>query len=481
MIRKAAVLGVIAVALTLSVTAYPKGTMDTLGVSSRGTAMGGAMVSIANGWEAVYYNSSALALSRDSSSIQFSSVTNNLEINGEQDIEDGFVAKFGINRRFLRDRIGAGLVVGMNTSSLGNIVDLDLGAITGGGPPNWSWDQYNDPFPIILNAGMGFRITDWLAVGINAAQKDSLISTSNYQLVVDPLLEAVLGIGTGVVYSNLEGMSFSVGGDEGEDYTTGFNVTLRPIKYFSFGYSYAPESWSTYHIRLQLAGGQGGIMGEDQFYFIEMKAPGQVETTVYGAAAHVPVPWTDGLMTLAYSHEAQNWQGFYPSSKMYDWSASTIFTPGFFQELAIKDPGLENIEFDRYGFEYVGDVPSAVRVWKLKNLNNMKMSVRGGYYHWVSPQPDAIYEWQVAMVDSDADVYSFGLGVGWDKTKGKRAVRNPLNPPRIEIDFHFQQTTLDDRDYNLRPDQWGSLPIEDFYVETSGSITQFGVQVTWWK
>lgn len=473
--RKAVVAWAMAIMLSWSVVGRAD-SLATLGASSRGTAMGGALIGIAEGWEAAYYNSSALALSRNSSSVQISSLNGSLKINDDNSLGGGFTLKYGINRRVLRDRIGLGLIVGTSTTSSTGL-SLDLGSLFGGGgAPNWNWQMYNDSLPLVLSVGAGFRITDWLSLGITAYQKPSLVSMGFYPLVVDPLLEMLLGINTGVIPSNVQGMGFSAGGDPNEDFVTGFNISFRPIKYLSLGYSYSPETWSRYKLRLQLVGGQGSILPEDQYIMIDMKVPGHVETTVYGGAANVPIPWNEGMLTLAYAHEIQNWDGFYPSSVQYQWDASQIFSPEWFSDKQPRDPGLKDVNLDRFGFEYTGSA-TPMLFWKLKSLSNARFAVRGGYYHWNSPQPDARYSWQVAMIDSDADVYSFGLGFGYDRVKKSKP--GGVATPRVEIDLHFQQTNLEDRTYRMREDEWGNQELTNYLVQTSGDITQYGIQVTW--
>ncbi|HUT53383.1 MAG TPA: hypothetical protein VM658_08335 [bacterium] len=456
-------------------------TLSTMGASSRGTAMGGAMIAIADGWEAAYYNSSALALSRNSSSIQYSQISGSLYANKNDELADGSMVKVGINHRFLRDRIGVGMLIGLGGSGgsdLSSLFDINK-LLGGGGPPNWSWQNYKDSMPLLLSVGFGFRITDWLSVGITAYEKPLMVSTGNMAfLIVDPIVKATLGLDSGKIYSNLHGFGFSAGGDPRADFVTGFNVTFRPIKYLSLGYSYTPETWARYKIRAELPGGQGGLLADDWFFLIDMKVPGHVETTVYGGAANLPIPWNDGWLTLAYSRELQNWDGFFPSTVTYDWDATTRWNPESFANKLPRDPGLEDVAFDRFGFEYKGDA-SPLLFWKLKKLSNPRFAVRGGYYHWNSPQPDANYTWQVAMIDSDADVYSFGLGFGYDRVK--KAGTGGGAPPRVEIDLHFQQTNLEDRDYRMLPNEYGSVPLENYLVKTSGGISQVGIQVTWWQ
>ncbi len=471
--RKAAV--AVAVVLLSWSGQLRAGSLNMFGASSRGTAMGGAMVSIAQGWEAVHYNPSALALSRESTSFEYISTSGEMLINEENSLGSSAM-KFGLNRRLLRDRIGLGLLVGTSPVGGGGGLSLDLGALTGGGG-GFSWQMYQDSMPLLLNFGISFRLTNWLSVGASFEHESSLVSVSYFPVPIDALMDQI-GIITGFVPSNVEATSFSAGADPDSEFNTGFNISFRPIKYISLGYLYKPVTWARYKIRVELMGGPGATFTESQYIMIDMKVPGQVETTVYGGAGHIPLPWNDGTLTVAYAREMQAWDDFYPRSAMYQWSAPDVYTDEFFTGPQPRDPGLEDIEIDRYGLEYEGDA-SPMLFWKFKDLKNARFAVRGGYYQWESPQPQAKFAWQVAMVDSDSDVFSFGLGFGWDRKKGKLAAENPDFPPRLEINIHAQHMDIEERNYYLEPDEYQRIPLENYQVRTEASVTQVGFQLTW--
>lgn len=452
------------------------GSMETLGASSRGTAMGGAMVSIADGWEATYYNPSALALSRNSTSFQASMVSGELMQNQSNSLGGGYAFRFGLNRRYLRDRVGLGLIVG--TSATGGGMSMDIGSILSGGGSSWNWAIYQDSMPVVFAVGLGLRITDWLSVGITANQKNGLLALNYPAILVDPLLKWIIAI-NGANPPNIRSMSFTAGADPASEVATGFNVSLRPSKYVSFGYMYKPEAWMRYKITLELPGGYTSVLSPTSWLLIDMKIPGQLETTMIGASGHVPIPWNDGTLTLSYCQETQNWDGYYPSNIQYSWDGTDMIGKTWFSGKNPKDPGLENITINRYGFEYEGDA-KPLMFWKLKNLTGARFSVRGGYYHWPSPQKEnPKHSWQIAMVDSDADVYSFGLGFGYDRKGHPSSAENPLTVPRLQIDFHFQQTTMQDNEYKFGPDAWGNTPLSHYWVKTSGNITNYGLQITW--
>jgi|GEM_PF-1933162 len=470
--RNKLIAGIAVIGLLAFSSPVMAGSTEMLGASSRGTAMGGAMVSIASGSEATYYNPASLALSPNTWSVEYSSISAEMMLNDENNMPGGTGVRFGFSRRFLRDRLGLGLLVGMSPSSAG--LSLDFGSL-GGGIPNWNYSMYKDDLPLLLNFGIGLRITDWLSVGISGGQCDSLISLGYFPVVVDPILEQLIGISTGAMPTNVENYNFSVGADPDSEMTYGFNVNFR-TEYLSLGYLYKPEVWSRYKLRVELVGGGGSILPNSQYILMDMKIPGQVETTVYGGAGHIPIPWNDGSLTVAYAHEIQNWSGFYPSSVQYQWEANDTFTSEWFDYAEPRDPGLEDVEFDRYGLEYEGDATALT----FGKLNSPRFYVRGGYYHWNSPQPEDVnQDWQVGMVDSDADIYSFGLGLSFARKEAQ--VEDPLSSPRVQVDFHFQQVTLEERDYTIQPDAWNDVPLDNYYVQTEGSLTHYGLQVTWWQ
>ena len=451
------------------------GTLDRFGASSRGTAMGGAMISISEGWEASYYNPSALALSRNSTSMGVSQVSGELMKNGENQFGSGLMFRYGINHRFLRDRVGVGVLVNFSTAGSGGGLSLDPGALLGGGGGG-GFSFYSDQLPIAANAAFGIRLTNWLGVGVNFLA-DSTISTSNYGLVVDPILEELIGISTGVVPSNIEGMNFSIGQDPDGAVVTAWDVTFRPIPYLSFGYYYIPETWQRIKARIELVGGEGSILPESQFILLEMKTPTSVETIKWGAAGHIPIPWNDGMLTISYQNEQQMWEGNYSQTIQYQWDADEVFGHFFFEDAKPDPPNLDDISIDRYGVEYVGDA-TPMMFWKLKNLGNPRFSIRGGYYEWESPQQEANFRDELGMLDADAQVYSFGLGFSYERKKGKRAALNPDYPPRVRLDLHVQHTTLDERDFEFQPDEYGAIPLEDFIIEIEGNVTNIGVELT---
>ena len=471
--RKALFWGIMALLLPWA-SLVSAGSLDTFGASSRGTAMGGAMVGIAEGWEATYYNPSALGLSRDSTAVEVSTFSGGMVINDIPSFGGGFGAKFGVSHRFLRDRLGVGLTVGVPPGGSG--LSLDPTALLGGGGGS-EWGLYKDQLPVLLGVGVGLRITDWLSVGVATSPKQNLISMGYYPLVIDPILESLIGIRTGVIPSNIQSTSFSMGSYDGTDVAVAYNVTLRPSKYLSLGYVYRPETTTRLKLRLELVGGEGSLLPESQFMLFDITMPSGPETTIYGGAGHIPLPWNDGLLTLAYQHETQNWAGFYQQTIQYQWTPSDIFRPEWFSNAGGDPPLLEDVAFDRYGFEYDGSA-NPLLFWKLKNLSNARFAVRGGYYHWNSPQQQPRYTYQLAMIDSDADVYSFGLGFSYDR---KRKVRIDGVPPRISIDLHYQRIDLEDRNYQFRPDDFGNVPLSGNYLETGGSVTQLGAQITWWQ
>jgi hypothetical protein len=480
-LMKRLAVGVVAAGVILAgALAARAGTLEVYGASSRGTSMGGAMVAITDSWDAVAYNPSALALAPRSVSIQLSYINGSLIKNREDLLADGIAAKFGFNTRFFRNRIGVGLLVGMaGGADLGSLLNVGSLFSGGGAAPNWKFQHYSDTMPIQFAFGLGFRLADWLSVGVSLNQRNGLVAIAPYPILVDPIIKALLGIDTGAIGTNVRGTNFAAGGDPASQVSTGFNVTFRPIQYVSFGYSYTPEAWTRFNLKLRLTRIPGGLMANEEYYVFDIRAPGQVETIIYGLGGHIPIPWNDGILTLAWSHEIQNWDGFYPRSRSVTYSAGDVFTQESIMSAYTRDPGLKNIANDHYGIEYVGDA-SPILFWKLRDLTNARFCVRGGYYHWNSPQPRAHHGYQVAMMDSDADIYSFGLGFGFDRRKNVVSrVENPLAVSRVQIDLHVQVIAPESRNYLMRPDEWDSVSMENYSVKTKGNITNIGIQISW--
>ncbi len=444
--------------------------VDRYGASSRAAAMGGAMIGIASGAEATYHNSSALALSPNTTQIGLYNFAGDLVLNENDSGPEGIGFSLGLSHRILWERLGLGLYVGMMPSASGfdgGGLPLPIGGIS---TPSWS--MYGSSLPADFAVGWGFRILDQLAVGGLAMQKPAVITTSAFPVLVDPILQMVIGLSTGAMPSNVSGFGFGVSDDPKDNFDYAGNVTFRPFKYLSLGFSYQPEDWTTVKVRARLIGGGGSVLEKDKWYLFEFKSPGPVETTTYGGAVHLPL-WSNTL-TLSWQHEDQNWDGHYGYSKDWSWDTGNKFSPDFF-DIKVKDPGLKDIKLDRFGGELIMNAGSLM-VGPLSSIQNPKLAVRGGFYHWDSPYPKYKYSWEMVGHDSDADVYSGGMGFSFDRNPKKRHPHKGVQRS-VSIDTHFQYFKLEQWNTHAVLDEYGNQ-FFPYYINSEGEILTMGLNIT---
>jgi len=446
--------------------------MDMFGASSRGAAMGGAMTAIAEGAEAAFYNSSALALTPNSTSMEWTSFHSHLNVNGVNygpgDSSFGPVPNLiGFNQRFLRDRIGVGLL--LRASGFGGGGDVSggegLGLISQG---------YGEPMyggaTIPLFYGLSFRLHDKLAIGFTQTQNIWLIWTSDVLLNIDDILQSLIGISTGIPPVGLNpNVNISMGTEPGN---VGVSVMFKPIKYLSLGYSQKPGSWVRYKVPVILS--STGLLSEDMRIIIVGDFWSSPDKEQVGAAVHVPLP--KSMLTLAWSQDHQFW-GRQRKDRMKEAAHWTQPDVSRLVNVTYGTPSpIKDISVDHYGLEYVmnaGWLPT-----KFLKQRNPQVAIRGGYFHWNSPLPNIHYG---GDFDSDADVYSFGLGLGLDR-RGKKVQKDPTVPRRFTLDLHAQYFDIEDRDFKLSYDYWGNHRGDSsvYFYHTEGKIMDLGLQATWW-
>ena len=83
--------------------------------------------------------------------------------------------------------------------------------------------------------------------------------------------------------------------------------------------------------------------------------------------------------------------------------------------------------------------------------------------------------------DSDADVYSAGLGLSLDR-RGRKVVKDPTVPRQFSLDLHAQYFDVAERNFKLTYDYWGNHHgrTSVYYYHTEGQIVNLGLQLTWW-
>jgi len=447
--------------------------LDMFGASSRGAAMGGAMTAIAQGADGVFYNSSALALSPNSTSLEWTSFRSRLDVNGVNygpgDSNLGPVPTLiGLNQRFLRDRIGVGLL--LRATGFGGPGDVSSGPAIGLISQGYGEPMYGGA-TIPLYYGLSFRLHDKLAVGFTQAMNIWLFRTSDVVLNIDDILISLIGISTGIPPVGLN-PNINIFAMSTEPGNVGVSATFKPVKYLSLGYSQKPGSWVRYKVPIILT--STGLMSKD----IRLIIMGNFWTTPdkeqLGVAVHVPLP--KSTLTLAWSQDHQFW-GRQRKDEMKD--SARYSRPDISRLVNVTyspSSPINDISVDHYGLEYVmnaGWLPT-----KFLKQRNPQVAIRGGYFHWNSPLPNRLYG---GDFDSDADVYSFGLGLGLDR-RGKKVQKDPTVPRRFSLDLHAQYFDIEDRDFKLSYDSWGNHRGDSsvYFYHTEGKIMDLGLQATWW-
>ncbi|MEO0250178.1 MAG: hypothetical protein ABIN58_11770 [candidate division WOR-3 bacterium] len=201
-----------------------------------------------------------------------------------------------------------------------------------------------------------------------------------------------------------------------------------------------------------------------------------VEKEQYGAAVHVPLP--KSKLTLSYAKDQQFWGRMHDDSLKEHLRRNQTDITKYIRIIgggATAD--FDNVSVDRFGAEYVleaGWLPT-----QFLKSRNPKLAFRGGYYHWNSPLPEKKLG---DDFDSDADVYSGGLGFTLDR-KGRKFLQDPTTRRQFSVDINVQYFDIEKNDYKLQYDQWGGIRGRSsvYYYHTEGEILNTGLQLTWWN
>ena len=423
------------------------------GVSARSTAMGGAMVGIAEGIDAIAYNPAALALSPNSATLDLqyfvnSSLMVNKTNEGPQSI--GIIA--GVTQKLLRDRIGIGFLINVPPGVGGD------------------WPSYSaGTLPIAMGFGLAFRLHDTLGIGI-APATNLWIRSSEIQLGLASLLQGMLGITIGSpatdVNPNVD-LGLSV-----EDTQWAVAVAWRPVKYVSLGYVNIPETKTRLRIPIVIKG--GGLVDDIRTIMLS-----DISTTPpiqqYGVGVHIPIPRSE--LTLAWTQQKLGFGDLYDDLygdylKYSDPELSSVISVGYGAPAPVK-----NATVNRYGLEYLLNLKGIRGVPNALSQRNSVLAVRGGYFQWKSPYPEELWG---TRFDSDADIYSMGMGLTFDR-KGKSSLERPLSKNQFSLDMDIQYLDLEEKNYQLAYDYWGQPrgPADTYYYHTEGQIWAVGLQFSW--
>jgi hypothetical protein len=437
------------------------------GLSSRSAAMGGAMVGIAEGIDALAYNPAALALTRNSVSVQVQYFADSkLMVNDTNCGPGGVGIVAGLTQRALRDRLGFGFAFTQSGGGGGGGGGGGLSLLGGGG--GYSWPMYGGA-SLPISYGIALRLHDTLGVGIMPAS-NLWIRTSPIELGLGQILQSVLGMSIGAPSTDVNpniglGLSF-------EDLRWSFSVAWRPLKYVSFGYQNIPSSKVRLRVPLVIRG--GGIIDDIRSMILsDISTSPPIQQ--YGVGVHIPLPKSN--LTLAWSQQLLGFGKLYDELygdylKYDDPALKNAVSVGYGAPTPIKDAVV-----NRFGAEYVLGLACLPGVPKAFERRNAQLALRGGYFQWKSPLPESLHG---RSFDNDANVYSMGLGFAFDRAS-RNALEKPMRNQQFSVDMHVQYIDLAKKDYQLQYDYWGSpmSPGDLYYFHTEGQIWVVGLTLNW--
>jgi len=433
------------------------------GIDSRSAAMGGAMVAVAEGIEAVAYNPAILALTRNTLTAQLQLFPSaKLMVNEVNCAPSGTGVVLGFTQKFLRDRLGVGFLFNLSAGGGSGGGGASLPLIGGGG--GYSWPAFSTP-SLPLGWGFGFKLHETLGVGI-APASDIWIRLSEINIPVTQLVPALVGISLGTPPTDINpnmGLGIST-----ENVKFAFAIAFRPIKYLSLGYMTIPMSKTRVRIPLVIRG--GGLMDDIRTLIIsDVSTTPPVEQ--FGAGIHIPIPHSK--LTLAYTYQYLGFAELYEELlgdylKYSDSLLNEVISVSY----SAPSPK-DDIHLNRYGLEYI------LRLGEFGVLGNRnpELAIRGGYFEWKSILPGGFWG---SEFDNDFQVYSFGLGFKFDQ-KGKSSLERPLVKHQFAVDFHLQYLTMEEKSYITRYGYWQQPlnPADFYYYHTEGEIWAVGLEFTW--
>jgi hypothetical protein len=296
------------------------------------------------------------------------------------------------------------------------------------------------------------------------------IRTSPIELGLSQILAGVLGITIGAPATDINpniGMGIS-----SEDLKWSFAVAWRPLKYLSLGYVNIPLTKTRLRVPITIKG--GGLI-DDQHTMIMSDISTTPPVQQYGVGVHIPIPHSK--LTLSWSQELLGFGKLYDELygdflKYDDPALKNAVSVGYGAPSPIKDATV-----NRFGAEYILGLACLPGVPKALERRNAQVAVRGGYFKWDSPLPDTLYG---RSFDNDADVYSFGLGMAFDRA-GRRSLEKPMTKQQFSVDMHVQYIDIASKDYKLMYDYWGNprSPGDLYYFHTEGQIWTVGLELSW--
>ncbi len=391
--------------------------VDTYGLGSRSTALGGAMSASVRDFSACYYNPSGLALARGTDlSVGYASVAHRLEMNGEDSQVDPV--------RGLVGGIVAPGSVGTLPFAFGiatHLSDQRLSRARSTRQDTPRWLLYdNRPQLLYLSAGVALRPVHWLSVGGGI----TWLAATQGRFGIRGT--AVLPSGNRTEYdSELE---HEVDADLTSVRYPQFGVTVRPTRELDLAAVYRGQAEIALNIDAELQGDIDATL---------LQVPARYSLTSATVNAFIPQQVVVGgayqlTKELRISADLTwvNWAA-YKSPVSRSQTVLDVNVPANFElpenpkPTEVEDPNFDNRIVPRLGVEYFLEV-----------VRDFSVPLRAGYFYEHSPVPPQTGV--TNFVDGHRHVFSVGSGF---------VLSDPgeVLPGDLRFDAHFQWSVLPTR------------------------------------
>lgn len=415
-LRRALGVGALAFCASGNALANP---VDSFGMGSRSTAMGGAVSADVTDFSACYYNPSGLALARGTDiSIGYVRVNHSLQMNGSDSEVDpvrglvgGIVAPGSIG--FLPFAFGIATHLSDERLSRARTMKME--------EPRWVFYD-NRTQLLYISADLAIRPFDWLAVGggvtFLAATRGGFGITGT----------AVLPAGDRTEYDSQ--LRHEVDADLTSVRYPTFGITVRPSDLFDIGLVYRGEAKVELAIDAQLEGEIDATL---------LRVPARY--TLVSHTANIFIPRQVVLGTSVHPNEKLhvnldltwvNWAAYESPISETRTTLDVTVPPGIIELPPNPKPtkaspaGFKNRIVPHIGAEYRVEL----------SRRKLHLPLRVGYLYEHSPVPPQTGV--TNYVDTDRHAFSAGIGVIWEDP-------GEVLPGDLRLDLHSQYSILPTR------------------------------------
>lgn len=416
---------------------------DLFGCTSRGAAMGSAMVAAAGDASSLYYNPAALAEIEDVLvTLSYLHADQHLSIDGKDtdvDSQSGLVIGTVIPARSLKVKASGGALFFIPDKRLARYLLMPKDR------PRFVLYS-NDAQRMVALFPVAVQLTPWLAVGAGVS------------LLVDMTGEQDIFVSE--KWTNVPSV-----GSHTEDFRPTFSpyggIMIKLRDRVRLGVTYAEKS--EFNVKITPV-----VILPDMYVYEAMPVP-LIRQTRIDAIGEQASHFSPGRLTVGASVEVSSRLRLSSSLSWVRWSQYEEYTPRVTLKLSgppgnladwvdiieypIPRPGFRDILVPAFGLEY-----------RALSMRHVDLDLRCGYFYRPTPVPDQTGV--TNFVDSDTHVPSFGVGVTL------KDLFRVLTKP-ITCDAHFQYHIL------TRRKTIKATPADPFGdYESDGSILNVGATVT---